>query len=193
MILVTVGVHAMPFDRLLKAVDAVAVAGSLDRHELVVQYGASADLCKAGRRFAYCSGSELDGLLDHADLIITHGGIGTILPALRQRKHVIAIPRLSRYGEHHNDHQLEVCAELGQRRALFTSPDASDLPRLLALDPSQLVPFQAPCTIVDFTTNSNLPAVSTSTPRAHFGSWCMHGRNSRHQPCPRSPRLVSDG
>lgn len=149
MILVTVGVHTMPFDRLLKAVDAVAAIGSLDRHELVVQHGASADLCEAGRRFAYCSGSELDELLDGADLVISHGGIGTVLPALRRRKHVIAIPRLSKYGEHYNDHQIEVCAELAQRRALFTSPDANDLPRLLALDPGQLVPFQAPCTIVE--------------------------------------------
>lgn len=112
MILVTVGVHTMPFDRLLKAVDAVAATGSLNRHELVVQHGASADICKAGRRFAYCSGSELDELLDRADLVITHGGIGTVLPALRRRKHVIAIPRLSKYGEHYNDHQIEVCAEL---------------------------------------------------------------------------------
>lgn len=149
MILVTVGAHTMPFDRLLTAVDAVAATGALHRDELVIQHGASSDLCKASRVFAYCSGSEFDTLLDDADLVITHGGIGTVLTALRRRKHVIAIPRLSRFGEHNNDHQVEICAELAERRALFSSPDPTDLPRLLALDRAQLVPFEAPCTIVD--------------------------------------------
>lgn len=149
MILVTVGTHTMPFDRLLRAVDQLHAAGMFDAAEVTVQAGTSTYRCRGCRQFAYCSGPEFDALLDHAALVISHGGIGTLLRALRRRKRVIAIPRLRRYGEHHNDHQVEICTELTHQRALFTSLDVADLPKLLTCDPATLRPFDPPSHIVD--------------------------------------------
>ena len=51
---------------------------------------------------------EFDELLKKADLLITHGGVGTIVTALKMGKKVIASPRLAQYGEHHNDHQCQI-------------------------------------------------------------------------------------
>ncbi len=149
MILVTVGTHSMPFDRLLTAVDRAHATGVLGGHELVIQSGSCRYVCTNARQFAYCSAEELDELLMQADIVISHGGIGTLLPALRLKKHVIAIPRLQRYGEHYNDHQVEVCRALTRQGVLLSSEDETDLGHLLTYDWSALATFDLESTIVD--------------------------------------------
>ncbi len=41
-------------------------------------------------------------------MIITHGGTGAIVKALKAGKQTIAVPRLFKYNEHENDHQLQI-------------------------------------------------------------------------------------
>src|SRR5690554_4596962 len=47
-----------------------------------------------------------------ADLIISHGGTGALIGALKLGKQVIAVPRLAKYGEHTDDHQTQVAGVL---------------------------------------------------------------------------------
>ena len=54
------------------------------------------------------SQEDFSNYMQKADLIITHGGVGSIITALNHGKKVIAAPRLSKYGEHVNDHQLQI-------------------------------------------------------------------------------------
>ncbi len=51
---------------------------------------------------------ELEDLLEKADLVITHGGVGSIILAITRGKKVIAVPRRHQYEEHVNDHQKEI-------------------------------------------------------------------------------------
>ncbi len=51
---------------------------------------------------------ELEDLLEKADLVITHGGVGSIILAITRGKKVIAVPRLHEYQEHVNNHQKEI-------------------------------------------------------------------------------------
>ena len=51
---------------------------------------------------------EFENYIKRCDLLITHGGVGSIIKGLDNNKKVIAAPRLSKYGEHHNDHQLQI-------------------------------------------------------------------------------------
>lgn len=51
---------------------------------------------------------EMDAIIENADLIITHGGVATIIQAVNLGKKVIAVPRLKKYKEHVNDHQLQI-------------------------------------------------------------------------------------
>jgi UDP-N-acetylglucosamine transferase subunit ALG13 len=44
--------------------------------------------------------------MKQATAIISHAGVGTICAALKHDKPLLAVPRLSKYGEHVNDHQL---------------------------------------------------------------------------------------
>ena len=51
---------------------------------------------------------EFDKLISECDLLITHGGVGSIITGLKNNKKVIAAARLKQYGEHTNDHQLQI-------------------------------------------------------------------------------------
>ena len=51
---------------------------------------------------------EMRKMIDNADLIITHGGVGSIIESIEKNKKVIAVPRLKKYKEHVNDHQLDI-------------------------------------------------------------------------------------
>ena len=51
---------------------------------------------------------EFDELVKKCDILITHGGIGSIITGLKYKKRVIAVPRLKKYREHTNDHQVQI-------------------------------------------------------------------------------------
>ena len=54
---------------------------------------------------------ELEKLVKKCDLLITHGGVGSILLGIKNNKKVIAAARLKEYGEHTNDHQKQIIKE----------------------------------------------------------------------------------
>ena len=43
----------------------------------------------------------------NADIIVSHAGMGNILSAIEFSKPIMVVPRLSAFGEHRNDHQLD--------------------------------------------------------------------------------------
>jgi UDP-N-acetylglucosamine transferase subunit ALG13 len=51
---------------------------------------------------------EFKEIMGKSDKVITHGGTGAIVGAVKQGKKVIAVPRLKEYGEHVDDHQLQI-------------------------------------------------------------------------------------
>lgn len=104
MILVTLGTQKQKFYRLLEAVEKLNT-----NEEIVVQAGGSADYKSDKMKiFDFISYDEMQKYIDKADLIITHGGTGSIIMPLQKGKKVIACPRLEKYEEHINDHQKEI-------------------------------------------------------------------------------------
>ena len=65
--------------------------------------------------FELVSVEELENLIENADLIITHGGVGSITLSLKKGKKVIAIPRLHEYHEHVNDHQKVIVETFNEK------------------------------------------------------------------------------
>lgn len=107
MIFVTVGTNEAPFDRLLHAVDEL----ELDE-EVVVQHGASS----VRPRYATCIESlPFTDLVDHVEkarVVVTHAGVGSILVARSSGRRPVVIPRLQRFGEAVDDHQLAFARRL---------------------------------------------------------------------------------
>ena len=59
-------------------------------------------------------------------MVICHGGVGTIVSCLNKNKKVLAVPRLSKYKEHQNDHQLQIVNAYYQKGYLVMMNDGDD-------------------------------------------------------------------
>ena len=80
MILVTLGTQDKSFERLLKAIDKEIEKGNI-KDKVVVQAGYTKYKSKNMEIFKSVSNDRLEELMDEASLIITHGGVGSILTA----------------------------------------------------------------------------------------------------------------
>lgn len=113
MIFVILGTQDKQFTRLLEAVDREIEAGNI-KERVVVQAGLTKYESKNMEIFDLLPSPEFNKLMDEADLIITHGGAGSILTAIKKGKKVIAAARLAKYQEHHNDHQKQIIGEFSK-------------------------------------------------------------------------------
>lgn len=107
MILVMLGTQNNSFERLLKKLDELIEKKVIDE-KVIVQSGYTNYESKNMRIFDLIPQEELERYQEQADLIITHGGVGSIVSSIKKGKKVIAIPRLHRYHEHVNDHQKQI-------------------------------------------------------------------------------------
>src|SRR4051812_17389504 len=101
MIFVTVGSSMIAFDRLLRAVDELAVD-----ERLVVQHGASTIEPANAECVDVLSFESFVALVKDARVLVTHAGVGSILTALGEHKRPIVVPRRQMYGEAVDDHQV---------------------------------------------------------------------------------------
>ena len=107
MILVLLGTQNNDFTRLLKEVQENIDNGMI-QEEVIVQAGSTKFESKDMKMFSLIPTDELLKLQEQARIIITHGGVGSIISSIKMGKKVIAIPRLAKYGEHVNDHQIQI-------------------------------------------------------------------------------------
>jgi UDP-N-acetylglucosamine transferase subunit ALG13 len=104
------GTQDKPFNRALKMVDS-AIDKGLIKGKVIVQAGYTKYESKNMEIFDFVSPSKMKEYIKKSDYVITHGGVGSIIDSLKENKKVIAIARLSKYGEHTNDHQVQIIEE----------------------------------------------------------------------------------
>ena len=114
MIFVTLGTQDKEFKRLLEMVDNAIEKGVI-KDKVIAQIGITKYTTNNMELFDYTTNEEMLNYIEKADYIITHGGVGTIFNCLKKGKKVIVVPRLAKYGEHHNDHQLQVVEEFTKK------------------------------------------------------------------------------
>ena len=107
MILVMLGTQNNSFHRLLEEIDKLIDIGKI-QEEVIVQAGYTKYESKNMKIIDFLPSEELEKLEQQANCIITHGGVGSIIGSIEKGKKVIAVPRLKQYGEHVNDHQLDI-------------------------------------------------------------------------------------
>ena len=109
MILVTVGTSETPFDRLLEAFDM----DDRPDEEVIVQHGPSSVRPRGTSCVDFLPYDQLVDTIRRARLVVTHAGVGSIMTTLANGKRPIVVPRLHRFDEAVDDHQLA----LGRRLA----------------------------------------------------------------------------
>ena len=107
MILVLLGTQNNSFHRLLEEIQKNIDNGNI-QEEVVVQKGYTKFESENMTLYNQLPLDEIKQLTEKADLVITHGGVGSIINSIEKNKKVIAVPRLKEYSEHVNDHQLDI-------------------------------------------------------------------------------------
>lgn len=127
MIFVTVGNATQGFPRLLEAVDSLAGAGEFAGERVLMQTGNGGCRPRHCEFRAFLPPEEFDAAMGEADVIVSHGGCGTILNAVRRGKVPVVMPRRRRFGEHVNDHQLQITEALSADGRIVAVHAAADL------------------------------------------------------------------
>lgn len=130
MILVLLGTQDKQFDRLICEVGRLKDKGII-KDDVVAQLGFTKFENKNIKSFDLIPADELLEYTKQADLIITHGGVGSILSALKLGKKIIAVPRLAEYGEHTNNHQIQIVNEFYNTGFILKCDNPADLENVL--------------------------------------------------------------
>lgn len=116
------GSQKFQFNRLLQAVDALVENGTItDR--VLAQIGYSDYMPQHYEYKDFMDRDEFSSEMEQADIVITHGGTGVIIGALKKGKKVIAVPRLAKYGEHVDDHQLQIIGQFKELGLICSCKD----------------------------------------------------------------------
>ena len=126
MILVLLGTQNNSFHRLLEEVQKNIDNGNI-KEEVVAQKGYTKFESKDMTLYNKIPTDEVKKLIDKADLVITHGGVGSIITSITKEKKVIAVPRLKKYNEHVNDHQLDIIDSFNEMGYIIGIHDVSEL------------------------------------------------------------------
>lgn len=130
MIFVTLGTQDKEFPRLLKAIDKHIEDGRIT-DKVVAQIGYTKFTSDNMELFDFKSPQELEEYIKDADVIITHGGVGSILDSLKYNKPVIAAARLKKYKEHANDHQIQIVKKYAKEKYILELKDFNQIDRVL--------------------------------------------------------------
>ena len=130
MIFVTLGTQDKGFPRLLEAIDKQIEKGNI-KEKVIVQAGLTEYESKNMEIFDLVPQKDFDKYVDEASLIITHGGAGSILTAVKKGKKVIAAARLAKYKEHNNDHQLQIVEEFSEKGYILELDNFDELDKVL--------------------------------------------------------------
>ena len=125
MILVTLGTQKQSFVRLLELIEN----SNID-DKIIVQAGNTKFESRKMEIFDYIPYEKMTELIEKSDLIITHGGTGSILMPLKMGKKVIAVPRLSKYAEHVDDHQTQITSIFKEEGYILEYNDGDDFNEL---------------------------------------------------------------
>ncbi|MFH8080703.1 MAG: PssE/Cps14G family polysaccharide biosynthesis glycosyltransferase [Candidatus Aenigmatarchaeota archaeon] len=130
MIFVTVGTSKFSFNRLIKKIDELIGEGKI-KEEVIIQIGYSTYEPKYAKWFRFESYAKMKELIQKSRIIITHGGVGSILTCLVYKKTVIAVPRMKRFKEHVDDHQVDLVKELSKEGKVIAVFDVEDIEKVL--------------------------------------------------------------
>jgi UDP-N-acetylglucosamine transferase subunit ALG13 len=144
MIFVTLGTNEARFDRILHALDALEID-----EELVVQCGASAVRPRNARNLEFLPFDELTDEVRRARVVVMHAGVGSIMVALAAGKRPVVVPRLQRFGEAVDDHQLLLARRLAAAGLVESIEDLTLLPAAIAADAGSSPPPHPAAELLD--------------------------------------------
>jgi len=121
-ILVTLGTHLRPMDRLMTAIQDLIADGSIDQ-PVIVQAAAYGIRPLGAELHGLVPADRLWGWANEAAIIVTHGGPASITLAMSVGRTPVVVPRDPARHEHVDDHQIRFTRWLATRRPIITVGD----------------------------------------------------------------------
>jgi UDP-N-acetylglucosamine transferase subunit ALG13 len=125
LLFVTVGA-TLPFDRMIEAVAELKREGAIPER-VIAQVGVGGSVPEGIETVETLPFDRMRALLREADIVICHGGTGSLITALREHCRVISMPRLFALGEHYDDHQQEITSVFERRGLIRTARNLNEL------------------------------------------------------------------
>lgn len=130
MIFVTTGTHEDSFDRLVKGVDELKRDGYIQQDVFIQSgYGSYKPHYCSYREFL--SFGEMMTYMSQAEMVITHGGTGSIMLVLYHHKIPLVVPRQHKYHEHIDNHQVIFCQTMEKKGKILAAYEIEQLNYLI--------------------------------------------------------------
>ena len=130
MILITLGTQDKQFTRLLDMVQKEIDKGNIN-DKVIVQAGHTKYNSKDMEIFDLIDREKFSELISKCDILITHGGVGSIITGLQNNKKVIVAPRLAKYDENMNYHQIQITDNFSKAGYILPLYECDDLGEVL--------------------------------------------------------------
>lgn len=131
MIFVTLGSQKFQFNRLLREIDRLIEDGKITE-KVFAQIGYSDYKPKNYEHIKFLDRDSFEENLKKCDSVITHGGTGAIISAIKKGKKVIALPRLKKFEEHVDDHQIQIVNQFMDMNLIIGITEVDELEKSLA-------------------------------------------------------------
>lgn len=126
MILIVLGTQKFQLNRLLEKMDELVANGTI-KDEVYAQVGYSDYIPQHYDHTRFVDKELFEKKISECDILLAHSGVGTIISGLSHHKPVIVFPRLSKYNEHVDDHQLEIAKSFSEQNFVLTCDNADSL------------------------------------------------------------------
>jgi len=126
MILVMLGTHERPFYRMAKEIENLMHEGKI-KEKVIIQLGFTDYFVKGAECFRFIERIKIEKYIKNCDVLITHGGLASIMEGIKAGKPVVAVPRRKMFNEHSDDHQLQIVEETKKRGSVIPVYDIENL------------------------------------------------------------------
>ena len=130
MILIILGTQKFQCNRLLKLIDTLVNNGDIKDY-VFAQIGNSSYIPQNYSYTRFMNKDDFEKKITDSELIITHSGVGSIISALTKRKPIIVFPRLKKYNEHVDNHQIEIAEAFERKNYVKVYRENDDLKQMI--------------------------------------------------------------
>lgn len=131
MIFVISGSQKFQFNRLLQKIDEL-IKNKIITEDVFAQVGYSDYKPKNYQYEKFLDRDDFSNKMRSCNLVITHGGTGAIIGAIKLGKKVIAVPRLEKFGEHVDDHQIQIVKQFDEMNMICSCYDSEKLGQIIS-------------------------------------------------------------
>jgi len=127
LIFVTVGSQKFQFNRLLQEIDRLIENKKITSNQVFAQTGYSTYEPQFYSYKKFLDKEEFLDAIEQSEIIVTHGGTGSIINGVKKEKKVIGVPRTVQYGEHVDNHQFEIIEQFTNSDMIYGIFDLREL------------------------------------------------------------------